>query len=199
MYTLIGSPKSRAFRVLWTLEELGQSYEIEAVRPHSETINKHNPAGKIPALIDGSDTVIDSVAIIQYLADKHNSITHPAGTIERAKQDSFTQFACDEMDGILWTMAKHTFVLPEHLRCEEVKTACRWDFERALRILEQRLGDNTYLTGASFTVPDVLVTHCANWASNNDIEIDSEALNLYFERVRSRQAYKKALAVRDAS
>ena len=56
-----------------------------------------NPSLKVPILKDGDDYVIDSVAICQYLADKHTALTFPAGTIARAHQDSFTQFAVDDV------------------------------------------------------------------------------------------------------
>ena len=60
MYTVIGSVKSRAFRVMWMLEELGQSYDLISVGPGSEEARKYNPSGKIPALVDGEDVLTDS-------------------------------------------------------------------------------------------------------------------------------------------
>lgn len=35
MYKVIGSPKTRAFRVFWMLEELGVDYEIDPAMPRS--------------------------------------------------------------------------------------------------------------------------------------------------------------------
>ena len=58
MYTLIGSPKTRAFRVLWALEELGQDHQIEAEPPRSELVSQYNPTGKVPVLLDGDDAII---------------------------------------------------------------------------------------------------------------------------------------------
>jgi len=141
MYTLIGNPKNRSFRVVWMLEELQQPYTIEPAQPQSELARQHNPAGKVPVLLDGDQPVIDSVAIIQYLADKHASCTHSAGTLARAQQDSLTQFALDDMDAILWTAAKHDFILPEALRLEGVRKACLWDFARSMESLGARLGE----------------------------------------------------------
>ena len=117
-YTLIGTPNNRAFRVLWALEEMSLPYHLEVAQPHSSTIKTINPSGKVPALIDhaaGEQAIFDSVAIVQYLADSNQQLTFDAGTIERAQQDSFTQFACDELDGSLWVLAKHAFVWPEEM------------------------------------------------------------------------------------
>ena len=91
MYTVIGNIGSRTARVLWMLEELGQPYDHIAAAPQSEGVVSVNPAGKVPVLIDDGTPVTDSTAIIQYLADKHGALTHPAGTLDRARQDSLTQ------------------------------------------------------------------------------------------------------------
>ena len=103
MYKLIGSPKTRAFRVMWMLNELGLEYQLDPLPPRDPSLTALNPSGKVPVLIDGPDAIIDSVAICQYLADKHGRFTFPAGTVKRAHQDSFTQFAMDDVESTLWT------------------------------------------------------------------------------------------------
>jgi glutathione S-transferase len=40
-------------------------------RDTRDRILKHSPSGKVPALMDGTTAVWDSLAIIEYLADKH--------------------------------------------------------------------------------------------------------------------------------
>ena len=197
MYKLIGSPKTRTFRVIWMLEELGQEYEIDASGPHSEAANAANASGKIPSLQDGDHVINDSTAIIQYLADKHGQHTFPAGTIERAQQDSFTCFAQDELDGTLWVAAKHGFVYPEELRAEGVAAACKWDVARSLATLGRRLGNNEYVMGDRFTVPDIIIAHCCGWAKNSGMEIPAGTVSDYLGRVRSRPAFGKAVEVRD--
>lgn len=196
MYTLIGTPAARPFRVLWALEELGQAYDIVPAGPQSKEVLQFNPSGKVPVLLDGDDAIIDSVAIAQYLADKHGDITYPAGTIKRAQQDSFTQFACDDIDGILWTMAKNTFVLPEDVRAPDVRKACEYDFALSMASLEKRLGDNDYVMGERFTIPDLLICHCADWAQRAKFPIPEGRLTSYIERIRNRPAYKRSTDVR---
>ena len=198
MYTVIGTPKTRGFRVIWMLEELGEPYGIEPCGPHAEAISAINPSGKVPALKEGDDVIIDSVAICQYLADKHGKCTARAGTVDRAKQDSFTQFALDEVDGILWTNARHSFVLPEERRVDAVKATCKWEFDRSMGVLAERLGDNDYVMGSEFTVPDLILGHCAGWAMNTPgWDLPEGTLGAYFKRVRSRPAFQKAWDVRE--
>lgn len=198
MFKLIGSPKTRALRVLWMLEELGLDYEIDPAGARSERALAVNPSGKIPALQVGDDVIIDSVAICQYLADKHGKLTFPAGSMERAQQDSWTQFVVDDVDSILWFNGKNTFVLPEHLRSETAQEACKYEFARSMGFLEKRLGGKTYMMGDTFTVPDLLFGHCAGWAVNGaKWEIPAGIVANYAERVRSRPAFLRAMEIRE--
>jgi len=198
MYKLIGSPRSRATRVLWMLEELGADYEIDPAGPHSEAVLAVNPSGKVPVLQVGDDVIIDSVAICQYLADKHGKLTFEVGSIERAQQDSWTQFTVDDVDAALWFNAKNTFVLPQELRSETARQACKYEFDKAMGVFEQRLGGKTYVMGDAFTVPDLLLGHCAGWAINGaGWTISAGPVADYFERVRSRPACVRALEIRE--
>ncbi len=194
MYKLVGSKKSRAFRVLWALEELELDYEFEPAAARSDEVRALNPSGKIPVLIEGNEVLTDSVAIIQYLADKHGKLTFPAGTIERAKQDGLMQFACDEMDGTLWTAARNSFVLPEERRVPAIKDTLKWEYTRSMKSLADRLGSKTYLMGDTFTVADIIAAHCGTWARNAGFDCPEQAVTDYIDRCISRPAYKRAVA-----
>ena len=194
MYKVIGSVKSRAFRVLWTLEELQQPYEHIAALPQSEDARAVNPAGKIPVLIEDGVPITDSTAIMTYLADKHGGLTFPAGTLDRARQDSLTQFLLDEFDATLWTAARHTFVLPEELRHSAIKDSLRWEFARSQKTLVARMGSGPFLMGEVMTVPDILLTHCGTWAEAARFTIEEPKLRDYIARMRTRPAYQRAMA-----
>ncbi len=198
MYTLIGSPQTRAIRVIWCLEELGVVYEIMPLAPGSDEAKKYNPTGKVPALLVGDDVIIDSVAICQFLADKHGEMTYPAGSIERAKMDSWVQFAVDEVDQPCWVWSKNDFLYPEEIRVPEIKPACAREFKRAMHGLGERLGDNKYVMGETFTVPDILLGQCYGWAKFCGFDIPKGRVEDYFKRVCRRPAFIKALKIREA-
>lgn len=195
MYKLMGSKKSRAFRVLWALEEMDLPYEFAPSAARSDEVRAVNPSGKVPVLIEGDAVLTDSVAIIQYLADKHGKLTFPAGTLDRARQDGLMQFACDEMDGTLWTAARNSFVLPEDLRVPAIKETLKWEYKKSMASLAQKLGDQTYLMGDTFTVADIIATHCGTWARNAGFVSDQPVVEAYIDRVISRPAYQRATAV----
>lgn len=192
MYTVIGFPRTRTMRVMWMLEELEQTYELVPAMPQSEEIKSYNVMGKVPALIDDNETLVDSVAICQYLADKHGALTFPSGTIERARQDSFTQFAIEQFESPMWTAAKNTFILPEDIRMPEIKSVCRAEFDVAIDYLGKRLAARQFVMGDTFTVPDLILGHCCQWARAAKFSIPEGPITEYFERVLSRPAYAKA-------
>jgi len=193
MYTVIGGTMSRAFRVMWMLEELGQPYTLNPAAPRSEEARKYNPSGKIPALVDGDEVLTDSLAIMTYLADKHGALTAPAGTPERARQDALTFWLIDEFDAILWAAAKHSFIFPEEARVPAIKDSLKAEFERAAKNLSDRL-EGPFLMGDQITVPDLLAVHCINWSIGAKFPRVDDKLNLWAKSLRERPAFVAAMA-----
>ncbi len=193
MYTVIGSLRSRTLRVLWLLEELGVAYEHLPASPGSDQVRVHSSSGKVPVLLEGEHVFTDSVAIMTYLADKHGQFTFPAGTPERAIQDGHTNFLVDEFDGILWTAARHSFVLPEEHRVPAVKDSLKWEFQRSQKRLVERLGSNPFLMGEVMTIADILAVHCGGWATAAKFSITEPVFRDYIDRLRARPAFARAM------
>ncbi len=191
MYTVIGATKSRAFRVMWMLEELGQPYTQIAAAARSDEAKKYNPLGKIPALMDGDDVLTDSVAIMTYLADKHGALTAPAGTPDRARQDALTFWLIDEFDAILWAAAKHSFIFPEEQRVPQIKDSLKAEFVRSASLLSERL-EGPFLMGDKVTVPDLLATHCINWSIGAGFPRVDDKLGAWAKTMRDRPAFSAA-------
>ncbi|MEY8833244.1 glutathione S-transferase family protein [Phaeobacter italicus] len=193
MYTVIGKQLTRCYRVLWALEELGQEYDLNPALPQSPDVLALNPSGKVPILVEDGEAITDSTAIITYLADKHGQLTAPAGTLARAKQDAVTHMLLDELDAVLWTAARHSFILPEDKRVPGVKDSLKWEFARSLNRLEARM-QGPYLMGEDFTIADIICTHCLNWAYSAKFPLENKALLEYSKRMRSRPAFQKVAA-----
>ncbi|CRL16271.1 glutathione S-transferase family protein [Phaeobacter italicus] len=193
MYTVIGKQLTRCYRVLWALEELGQEYDLNPALPQSPDVLALNPSGKVPILVEDGEAITDSTAIITYLADKHGQLTARAGTLARAKQDAVTHMLLDELDAVLWTAARHSFILPEDKRVPELKDSLKWEFARSLNRLEARM-QGPYLMGEDFTIADIICTHCLNWAYSAKFPLENKALLEYSKRMRSRPAFQKVAA-----
>lgn len=196
MLTLVGTLRSRTFRVAWMLEELGLEYEHVAAPPRSDEAIAADPGGKVPILMTEEGPIRDSVAIMTWLADRHGRFTHPAGSYARAQQDAATCQVLDDIEALLWAAARHSFILPQEHRVPAVKESLKWEFSRNMKRLAGRVGRDPYLAGDAPTVPDFLLTHCLNWAANAKFEAHEPVLEDLADRMRARPAYAKVMALR---
>ena len=191
MYKLIGSVKSRAFRVLWLFEELGLPYKHLNVGPHSEEVLRYNPSGKVPVLIDGDTVISDSTAIMTYLADKHCGLTAKAGTLERAKQDALLHQILDEIDAVLWVACRRSLGLSYMKDAEVIRKAFEREYKNNIvRIMKKIKGP--YLMGERITIPDLVLTHCGGWAFVAKFPTDNTDFKEYLKSMRGRPTYQKA-------
>ena len=107
--------------------------------------------------------------------------------------------AVDDVESCLWIAAKHSFALPEEYRVPDVKRACRFDFDRAMSTLSVRLGSRGSVMGGDFTVPDLLLGHCAGWAQTIGWTIPGGNVSDYIARIRGRSAFIKTMKAREAA
>ena len=191
MIELHGSFRSRTFRVLWLLEELGLDYMHHPTAPRSEALRAIYPLGKVPVLIENGALITDSTAILTYLSDKHQQFTFAAGSQARARQDALTHFVLDEFDACLWCAARHSFVLPSEKRVPAVKETLKWEFSRSQAEFVRRLGDGPFLMGETMTIADIIATHCGTWASAANFEITEPAFADYIAKMKTRAAWKR--------
>ncbi|MEX6505008.1 glutathione S-transferase family protein [Jiella sp. M17.18] len=193
MYKAVGMPGSRLTRVTWMLEELGEPYEIVPCMPNDATISALNPSGKMPALIDCEFTLVDSAAIVSYLADRHapETLTAPSGTRERALIESFVYFVQSEFEVPPWRKAQNRFVLPEALR-RDVDDVVAYELGRAVGALEARLGGRAFAVGDRFTIADLMIGHAGAWVRGARLSIGSDAVNAYLDAILARPALARA-------
>ena len=191
MYEVIGHPTSRAFRVLWLLEEMGEPYTLIPAKPHSPEALACNPSGKVPALRVDGQVITDSTAIMTYLADKHGKLTSPAGTLDRARQDAATHQIIDELDAVLWTATRHKIIHPETRRVPAVIDSLKWEYERNIAHIADRFV-GPFVMGDEMTIADIILTNCLNWAFAAKFPAAPEKLTAYAKAMRSRDAYRRA-------
>ena len=93
-YTLVIGNKaysSWSLRPWLAMKTLGLPFEERRIpldQPNTQDeIRKHNSAGKVPCLVDGANVVWDSLAILEYLAEKRPELW-PADAAARARARS---------------------------------------------------------------------------------------------------------------
>jgi glutathione S-transferase len=79
MITLYHSPQTRSGSIVWLLEELEVPYQTKIVEfrradgTGSRDASNPHPHGKVPALVDGDETVFEGSAIALFLTDKYRT------------------------------------------------------------------------------------------------------------------------------
>lgn len=199
MIQVFGYPKTRSTRVTWLLEELGVDYAFELVdlaraEHRSEAYLAINPAGKIPAMRDGELLMSQSAAMVTYLCDKYadRGLIPAAGTPERALHEQWCYFALCDLEPPLWTMSKHTYILPEEDRVASIIPVAKREFQNALAVLSQGLGDKNFIMGDSFSAADILLGQTLIWAVALKEPVEQGNLCAYVDRLRNREALKRA-------
>ncbi|MFV7772026.1 glutathione S-transferase family protein [Shewanella marisflavi] len=204
MITLYGTPRSRALRVSWLLEELDVDWQFHFINfakgdNRSEAFLAMNPSGKIPVIQDDDLVLTESAAICQYLAEKYGQgqFLPIPGTPEAGHYHQWMSFIISELEQPLWTMGKHKFALPEAQRYPEILPVAVWEFDKAAAIAEQLLPDSEFLLGDKPTVADIMLAHTLMWATVFEQQIPPK-LAAFRDRMKSRPALARALEKTEA-
>lgn len=192
MYQVIGYGGTRAFRLLWMMEEMDLPYHHRPVMPFSDEAQQASPGGRLPALGLADGTVLlDSTAILNFLADRHQGLTAPPGSVERARQDAAIHRLLEELDAAMmrWTLIRHGFAPPP---ADSVREWMLHRIRRGLDGAAQALGDGDWLCGENFTIADIVLGHCLHWAERFHETITHPRLRTYMAQVERRPAYRLA-------
>ena len=202
MVAIYHAPDSRSLRVLWTLEEMGVKADVRSLpfppRRRQPDYLSVNPAGTVPAMVDGDRIMTESLAICEYLISKHGntSLLVAPGDPERPP---FLQW--------LW-YGESTIMLPIGMiaRVERLKVSgpatdailadARETLAARLAPLERRLEGRDFLVGGRLTLADISVGFALHIATVFGIErMLGPRTTGYRDRLRVRPAYVRAAAV----
>jgi glutathione S-transferase len=204
---------SRSQRILWLLEELGVPYEIERYQRDPKTMLAPpallavHPLGKSPVLTDGSNTIAESGAIIEYVLGAYGNgrLIPPEASAERLLYTYWLHFAegsampplllklvFDRIESApmpffirpvargISSKVKNLFVLP--------------NLQRQLSFMEHELVTHEWFAGAQFTAADIQVSFPVEaLKSRGGLGAGQPKLMRFLERIHSRPAYQRAL------
>lgn len=201
MLTIYGSSNTRSLRITWLAEELGVDYQFQRVdmaagEHKADSYIKIHPGGKVPAITEDNLALTETGAIVNYLADKHaaGKLIPDIATVERANYDRWCFFAMSELEQPLWTIGKHKFVLPKEHRIKAVLPTAEWEYQKALALLSEGLGQQAYILGEQFSAADILLLQTLQWGLAFGQVLPQDNLQAYFARGKERPAYLRAIA-----
>ena len=205
MLTVYGrASSSNVQAVMWGIAELGLEcerldYGLNFGGNDTAQYLALNPFGLVPTLTDGDLVVWESCAILRYLASKYGDgdAFWPSDPAARARVDMWAEwgkvnFSRDFTVPIFWarvrTAAKDR---------DQAALAVALDrFDGYLGHLEAQLGNDPYVTGADFTLADVVIGHVL--FRYFDIDILRKArpiIEAYYQRLQARSAFRDRVMV----
>jgi glutathione S-transferase len=116
------------------------------------TFRAFSPTGKVPALHDGPTVVWDSLAIAEYLAERHPGVW-PADPLARA----WARSAAAEMHSAFQTLRQYcSFNLGLRVKLHEISPALQMDIARIDELWNEGISrfGGPFLAGPSFTAVD---------------------------------------------
>ena len=198
MITVFG--EGRGFRVAWLLEEMGLAYRLRPVdllaglEDDTEFLAV-NPGGFIPAIVDGEVTMVESIAIMEYLMARYGP-TPLAPSTDDPAFPAYLQFLHLGEAGLA---GPNNVIVATHILAPEAErqnTTTDWalrTFESRRRLVTRQLARSPYLAGETFTAADISVTYALEFAQRTGNAVLGELERAYVARTTSREAYKRAM------
>lgn len=198
MITVFG--EGRGFRVIWLLEEMGLAYRLRpvdlpaGVEKDAEFL-AINPGGFIPAIQDGDVTIVESIAIMEYLMARYGP-TSLAPDPHDPAFPMYQQFLhlgeAGLAIGAYFVGGARNFA-PEAERNNWSAGQALRMFETRLRLVTRQLARSPYLAGEEFTAADISVTYALELARRFGGVALGEAEQAYMARASGREAYERAM------
>jgi len=204
---------SRSQRVLWLLEELGVEYEIRRYRRDPKTmlapasLRAVHPLGKSPIITDGSLTLAESGAIIEYVVGQYGGgrLAPPVGTPERLRYTYWLHYA--EGSAMPPLLLKLVFdrieTAPMPFFAKPIARAIAGKAKSSfiepqialhLAYLETELGKHRWFAGNEFSAADIQMSFPVEAAAPRmGLEASRPKLSAFLDRIHARPAYQRAL------
>ncbi|MBY0610903.1 MAG: glutathione S-transferase family protein [Beijerinckiaceae bacterium] len=185
---------SWSLRPWLALKHLGVEFEEELIplsQPDTPQRNRQfSPAGKVPILIDGGITVWESLAILEYLAEKYpDADLWPRGTAARANARAVS---CEMLSGFRALRGACPMNLRRPPRKLAIDDAVKADVARMTQIWRDARAEHghggPFLYGA-FTIADAMFSAAATRFRTYDIDMDPVS-RAYVDTIHEFEPFK---------
>jgi glutathione S-transferase len=207
MPTLYHCVSARSFRPLWTLEELQVPYALKMLPFPPRALQRSyldiNVLGTVPFLEDGDQTMTESAAMCQYLAETQDPDNRLGLWVGRGERDH-AHYLNWLHHGEATLTFPQTLVLryrrfePDERKQPQVADDyAKWFLSR-LRSLAPRLQAAEWLCAGRFSAADVSVGYALMLASYLALDASfAPEVTAYWQRLRQRDGFLRALAAQE--
>ena len=199
MITVWGGQTSRSIRVVWLLEEMGLEYRVRQVDMLAQDKDAEflavNPADYIPAMQDGDVTMVESIAIMEYLMARYGPtpLAPPPGDPTFPAYQQFLHLGEAGLATLMMPVVVSLFLAPEAERQNWGAAWARKCVEKRLELVRQRLSRSPYLAGERFTAADISVTYALELGGNHAGITLGDVEQAYLARTKGRDAFRRAM------
>ena len=181
------------------LEWVGAPYEIAEVKRdklRSPEYLKINPAGLVPALVDGDLTLTENVAILHYLADLHpdKQLAGDDTPRGRAEVNRWLGFINSDMHQSFKPMfSPERYVSDKSQHAELVANAGK-KLRGLFELINTPLTRHDWLAGATRSVSDAYLFVLLRWARAKSIDLSGlDGLERFYQRMHADAGVKAAM------
>jgi glutathione S-transferase len=195
---------SQSDRVVWLMEELGLPYELKWYDRGEDFLappeyRALHPAGTAPIIEDGDLVLGESTAIVEYVSQRHGQgrLSVPVSAPDYPHYLYWMQFNNNLQSILFIKVAFQSMGAEPGMENPMMATTMRRE-DGIYNALEQRLGESEYLGGPEFSCADIMsMFNLTSLAMLGARAVDDSLPNTqaYLQRVTSRPAYKKAMAI----
>ena len=195
------APNTRSVRIVWLCEELDLNYDLQLFKLGDGSMRdpeylKIHPMARVPSIQDGSVTIFESGAIVEYILAKYGKGRLHPGT-NSLHFPSYLQWL-HYAEGMIMPhvniLVVETLLLPEDKRNQTNIDRSTRQLTRMLGAVDMALEGREYLAG-DFSGADIMTGHACTVSVRLGAEIsDKPNLDAYIKRLNDRPALKKAWA-----
>ena len=201
MIVLHHIPYSRSMRIMWLLEEMGLTYQVERYSITDGSLRapaylEKSPGGRAPALEIGGQAVFESPAITEYLCETHPDLGFGrlAGDAERIPFLQWLSYAETQASIIASLNLQMVFLRPPAKASPVVLKLEVARLRASVKMLEQALTGQDWLLASGFSAADTMMGFNL-FAVPFFVDLEPfPAVRAYIERIHQRPAYQAVLA-----
>ncbi|ATG34829.1 glutathione S-transferase family protein [Phaeobacter piscinae] len=186
---------SRAIRLIWLMEDLGQPYTVvtydrTASFRAPESLAKVHPLGKSPVIEDGDTMIAESATCLRYITDRYGDTHHhpSPGSAEAVHHEELLDYVESSFAEVAMGL-----LLPA-LKGEEATDEANRAMAQHLDYLTQKLPEQGLLFGDTATLADIQFSYIlANLAAIGALE-DAPRVARYWADLQQQPGYQAAVA-----
>ncbi len=196
--TLYYMKGSRSQRVRWMLEELELDYTLKHIDLFKGQANTPeylalHPLGQLPTLLIDNDVMLESGAIVQWLADVNldKGFAPDLNSPQRREFNQWMYFTVTNLESPAWEIMLHSNILPKDVAIKEIIPFAISNYLKALTVVNEKLEGKTYLINNQFSAVDILLGYILMWFPEHTEKFSN--IKSYTENLKQRPAYIRSI------